>query len=798
MNVTAYGLSMLARGNNFQFTRIQSKIFCTMKSKVLSYGSVDISENLFASFLDNCSEVLSLRKLHARITVCGLENCNLLGSKLLHCYAKLNLVDESRCVLHRIVDSDLSLWNSLLVGYYRAGNSKEVLIRYLDLKCQKIGLGGSAITVILRSCDDLGKFEFGKKVHVDTFKFNLNGDCFVGSSLIKLYSKANDLESASKVFDEIIDKDLVAYTSIISAYAQCNLSAYKAFQISRRMQKQKLQLNRVTLVSLLQAAVKLGALKQGCAIHGYAIRQGIGMSDEIFETSLMDMYHKCGNPQMAALIFGKMDVRRVGSWNTMIATYLQTGQHLQAFKLFCQMMQENILPDLLTLANTILSCANLNYLLQGKSIHGYMIRMGIEPDLVARTALVDLYSKFDVTKARRMFESLGNKDVVLCNVMMAGFLQNELPLDVINAFNEMVKISIRPNVGSYLNLLSAVSNLREFWMARSIHGYLLRHGFLMNVEIVNQIINTYANCGHVLYARRAFDCVRCRDLVSWTSMMRGYVYHGHHNEAIVLFRLMQKENLNLDSIALTSLIQALSFLGILSSVKEVHCLIYKSLLGRELFVINSLLTAYAKCGRIDIAKCMFDLMVDRCLTTWNAMIAAYGIHGNCVEVLKLFEQMQSAGVRPDEVTFTSILTACSHSGLVEEGLQVYKTMVEEYSIVPSEVHYSCVVDLLSRSGQLKEAYNLVKIMPPTLDSSALCSLLSACRLYGDTEIGEVIVKQMLELEPNNSSLQFLVSNIFAEKGKWDEAAQIRAMAKDKGWKKTPGYSLIELDKQHVR
>ncbi|XP_054801699.1 putative pentatricopeptide repeat-containing protein At3g15130 isoform X1 [Prosopis cineraria] len=564
------------------------------------------------------------------------------------------------------------------------------------------------------------------------------------------------------------------------------------------MQNKKLHLNRVTLVSLLQATIQSGALEQGRAIHGYAIRHGIGMSDEIFETCLIDMYHKCGNPQMAALIFGKMDVRRVGLWNTMISAYLQMGQDLEAFRLFYQMMHENILPDLLTLANAILSCANLNYLRQGKSIHGYMIHMRIEPDLVASTALVDLYSKFDVTKARKMFESLGNKDVVLYNVMMAGFLKNELSLEVINAFNEMVKMSVWPNVSSYLNLLSAASNLGDFRIARSIHGYLLRHEFLKNVEIANQMINTYANCGHMLYARGVFNCVRYKDLVSWTSLMRGYVYDGHHYEALVLFRLMQEENLDLDSITLISLIQALSLLGCLSFVKEVHCLIYKGLLGRELFVINSLMTAYAKCGRIDMARCMFDQMLDRCLTTWNAMIAAYGIHGNHAEVLKLFEQMKSAQVRPDEVTFTSILTACSHSGLVEDGLQVYKTMVQEYSIVPCEVHYSCLVDLLSRAGQLKEAYNLVKIMPLTQHSSAWRALLSACRLYGDTEIGEAIVKQMLELELNNSSLQFLVSNIFAEKGKWDEVAQIRSMTKGKGLKKSPGYSLIELDKQHVR
>ncbi|KAF7833898.1 putative pentatricopeptide repeat-containing protein [Senna tora] len=767
MNVIAYGTNMIWRGQNFHFTRMQTRIFCTIKTKLSTSYSLHISKNSIASFLDYCSGVHILRKLHARIFVCGLENCNYVGSKLLQCYARLSLLAESRCVFQRIISTDHSLWNSLLVGYYRAGNYEEVLIRYLDLKQQKIGLSDSTINVSLKSCIDLGRFYFGTEIHVDAFKFNLNADCFVGSSLIKLYSKNGKMDDATKVFDEITNGDLVVYTSIITAYAQFNHCADKAFQIAYSMQKKKLQPNRVTLVSLLQAAIQLGALLEGRAVHGYAIRKGIGMSDEIFETSLMDMYHKCGDSQMASLIFDKMDVRTVGSWNTMIVVYLQMGQALKAFHLFFQMMRQNIFPDLLTLANAILSCAYLNYLHQGKSIHGYMICMGVHPDLVASTALVCLYSKFDVTKAKKMFKSLGNKDAVVYNVMMDGFLNNDLYLEAINVFCEMVKMSVKPNVGSYLNVLSAISYLRDFRHAKSIHGYLLRHEFLINLEIVNQIIYTYAKCGYMFYAEKVFNRKKYKDLVSCTSMMMGYIWCGQHHEAIVLFRLMQKENLNLDSVTLVSLLQALSFLGCVGSIKEVHCFIYKGLLGRELSVINSLITAYAKGGRIDLARHLFEQMTDRCLTSWNAMIAAYGMHGNCIEVLKLFEQMKSEKVTPDEVTFTSILTACSHSGLVEEGLQVYRTMVEEYTIVPCEVHYSCIVDLLSRAGKLKEAYNLVKSLSLTKNSSAMCALLSACRLYADSEI---------------------------ERGKWDEVAQIRAMTKDIGMKRTPGYSLIQLDK----
>ncbi|KAJ7974349.1 Pentatricopeptide repeat-containing protein [Quillaja saponaria] len=753
-----YGFRLLVRGNN-QFS--QPRIFCTIQGRASPCESSNISGK-FASLLDNCLDAFSLRKVHACVFVYGFGNSNFLGSKLLNCYAKFGMLAESRWVFNRIINSNLSLWNSILVGYFRAGHYDEVLSRYLNLKEMGIGLDGSSVTFGLKSCNELGLLEYGRGMHVDAFKFDLNADCFVGSSLIGFYSKHGKIEDASRVFDEITNKDLVAYTSMITGYARCrDYCAYEAFRVVDSMQKQQLHPNRVTLVSLLQAAAQLEAIKEGREIHGYSIRKGIGRSDEIFETSLVDMYHKCGDPKMAACIFGKMDARTVCSWNTMIAGHLHMGQPSEAFYIFWQMIHENFVPDMVTLANAIFCCAELKYLHEGKSIHGYIVRIGAQLDLVCTTALVDLYSKFNIVLAGRMLDSSGNRDAVLYNVMVAGYLHREFSWEALKAFIEMVATGIKPNIGSILNILSAVSNMKDIRRGRGIHAHVLRHGFIGNVEIENQIINTYAKCGCILYAREVFNRMTYRDLISWTTMMIGYVHNGHADETICLFRLMRRETLDLDSIVLVS-------------------------------IINSLITTYAKCGRVDLARYLFEHMTERCLTSWNAIIAAYAMHGNCVEVLNLFDEMKTEKFGPDEVTFTSILTACSHSGMVEEGLQLFRTMVKEYSMLPCEVHYSCMVDLLSRAGRLEEAYDLVKCMPSTQSSSALPALLSACRVYGDTEMGEIIGRKILELAPERSTSYALVSNLYAEGGKWDEVTRIRAMTKEKGTKCTPGCSLIEL------
>ncbi|CAK9149148.1 unnamed protein product [Ilex paraguariensis] len=674
------------------------------------------------------------------------------------------------------------------------GQSDELLRLYSYVRHQTVGIRSSAILFGLKSCIELGDLEFGRGIHTDALKFGLNISKFVGSSLIGLYSRCGDIEEAAKAFDEIIEKDIVAYTSLITGYAQVgDHRAYEAFRVAYHMQKEEIDPNRVTLVSLLQAASELGALEEGQSIHGYAIRRGIGCSDEVFETSLMDMYNKCGPPNMAATFFARMGSRTVGSWNALISRHLQLGQPLEALHLFFQMVQRNYELDLITLANGLLSCADLENLLVGKIIHAYIVRTGAQLDIVATTALIDMYLKCNhLILAREIFDRIEEKDVISFNVMIAGYLQNGFACQAIEVFYEMVGIGIRLNPVTIMSILSALSDLKDVRQGKCIHGYVFRRGFGSNTEIANQIIYMYTKCGFVQCASRIFKNIKRKDLVSWTSMMMGYLHQGHADEAVTLFRLMQRENLSPDSVTLICLLQAFAQLGFLNLAKEVHCLVQRVSLDIGIPVINSLITAYSKCGKLDMSRVLFEHMAGRCLVSWNTMIAAYGMHGRCVQALKLFDQMKKENVVPDDLTFRSVLAACSHSGLVEEGLHIFRSMKEEYSMIPSEEHYGCMIDLLSRAGRLEEAYDLLRCLPPRQSASALGALLAACRVHGNSEMGETVGRWLLDLEPQNPSTYGLVSNIYAGGEKWKEAAQVRALAKERSLKRTPGYSLIEF------
>ncbi|KAK9118829.1 hypothetical protein Scep_016922 [Stephania cephalantha] len=760
----------------------------------LSYSitPLHLHEQTLVSFLDTCSNFVSLRKIHAFVIVVGLQNHIFLSSKLLSRYAHYGCLAESRRVFNRIINRNLSLWNSILVGYFRTHHYIEVLSLFSKLKQLNIGIDSLTLTVVLKSCAENGVVEFGRGVHVNAVKLGLHIDRYVGSSLIGFYSKCGDIGDARKVFDEMSDRDIVTHTAMITAYAQVDdFCAYDAFKIVMDLQKASLDPNRVTLVSLLQVASKLRLRKEGRFIHGYAIRRGMDCFDEILETSLMNVYIKTGSMNEAESIFRRMHTKNNASWNALISGYIQNGQPCSALDVFYRLVMKNRMPDLISLANGLLGCADLKLLRQGKSIHGHVIRSGIDMDLIATTALIDMYSKCNcVAQAEELFDGVESRDVILFNVLIAAYLENGLAEKAMKTFDRMVKSGVTPNLATMFNVLSAYADLKDIKSGMGIHGYIVRRRLEHNTEIANHILYMYAKCGRIDLAREVFNRVTSRDLVSWTSMMMGCVNYGHADEALALFCMMQKDGMQPDSVTLVTLLKSFSQLGSLKLAMEIHGHAYRIQLDIDIPLIDALATTYAKCGRLDIARVLFECTSQRDLKSWNTVIAAHALHGNCEEALEFFGRMCRDGVEPDESTFTSLLSACSHAGLVEEGLRLFHSMTADYSISPCEKHYSCMVDLLGRAGRLKEAYDLLICFPLSRSTSALTALLSACRLYKNLELGELVGRKLMDIVPECSSTYALLSNIYAEAGKWTEMSNLRTHLIYYDLKKLPGHSML--------
>lgn len=751
----------------------------------------------FAPSFQGCADIRSLKKIHCHVFTHGLCWDVILGSKIVSCYANLGALSESRLVFQKIVNDELSLWNSTMVDYFRAGYPEEVIILYKRLKLHQIGLDGKTITFVLKSCTELENLYLGKGMHVDSLKFGLSGDKFVGSSLIVLSSKLHRMDGSQGVFKEIIDKDVVAYTSMITGYSEIVDSvAWNAFDIAIDMLQGNLEVNRVTMISLLQIAGNLGALKEGKSLHCYSIRRAIVVSDYILETCIVNLYTRCGAYQSAVATL-QNSKGTAASWNAMLSGLTRAGQSFDAIHYLSVMLHEHkITPDSVTFANVISACVEVCYFGYAASIHTYLIRRYIPLDVVLATALVKVYSKCKkITISRHLFNQLIVKDAVSYNAMMYGYLHNGMANEATSLLNYMMAEGIVPDFATVLSLLAAFADQRDLVRGRWIHGFAIRHGFCSDGDVENHILYMYSVCGKPAVARVIFDLLEQKSLVSWTAMMKGCLPYGHGDEVVQLFHLMQKHGEKPDSMSLVTAVQAVSELGHLNGLKQIHCFVYRSLLEKDKITANSLISAYAKCGRLDLSVGLFFSLEYRNLDTWNAIISAYAMHGFYINMLEMFKQMEEENIQPDELTFSTVLTACSHAGLVKDGWRMFNSMTSVYSVLPQEEHYGCMVDLLGRAGHLEDGYKFIKLSTLKDKSTIFCVLISACRTHRNTQLALAISKELLEHGPQKPGIYALISEVYAQEGQWNEFTNTRARANLSGLKKHPGSSFIELMEQ---
>jgi pentatricopeptide repeat protein len=278
-------------------------------------------------------------------------------------------------------------------------------------------------------------------------------------------------------------------------------------------------------------------------------------------------------------------------------------------------------------------------------------------------------------------------------------------------------------------------------------------------------------------------------------MIAGYSQNGHACQALALFNEMQLSDATPDRATMVSVLQACSHFASLYQGNCIYSFIIQNGFEADVLVGTALLDMYSKGGNLQIARQLFDKMLKRDVISWSAMIAGYGMHGHGEDAIALFSQMEQTGVKPDHVTFTHVLCACSHAGLLDKGWQYFKSMKQYYSITPKVDHYACMVDLLGRAGCLGEAEEFIRNMPIEPNAGVWGALLGACRIHSNIGLGERVAEKLFELEPGDIGNYVLLSNIYAAAGKWNDVAKVRVMIKNKGLKKIPGRSLIEVNKK---
>ncbi|KAF5469247.1 hypothetical protein F2P56_013335 [Juglans regia] len=692
-----------------------------------------------ATFFKQCKTLIQAKLLHQQILVQGLTN---MATSLMGTYIACKAPGQAILVLERLVPtySTVFWWNALIRHAVHLGFLEDVLGLYR--KMQRLGWRPDHYTFpfVLKACGELPSYRRGASVHAVVFANGFDSNVFICNAVVAMYGRCGVLDGARRVFEDLCQRgigDVVSWNSIVAAYVQSG-DANNALKIFGRMTADtRICPDAVSIVNTLPACASLGAWSQGKEVHGFAVRCGL-VEDVFVGNAIVDMYAKCQMMDEANKVFERMVVKDVVSWNAMVTGYSQIGRFEDALALFEKMREEKI---------------KLN--------------------------------------------------VVTWSAVIAGYAQRGHGYEALGVFRQMRACGLEPNVVTLMSLLSGCASVGALFHGKETHCYAIK--CILNLEggdsgddlmVINGLIDMYGKCKSTKVARMMFDSMapRSRNVVTWTVMIGGYAQHGEANDALELFSKMlgPKNFLKPNAFTLSCALMACSRLGALRCGKEIHAHVFRNQYDSAMvFVANCLIDMYSKSGDIDAARVLFDNMRRRNDVSWTSLMTGYGMHGRGEEALQVFDEMRRAGWVPDGVTLVVALYACSHTGMVEKGIQYFNDMREEFAVVPGVEHYACMVDLLGRAGRLDEALRLIEGMPMEPTPIVWVALLSACRTHSNVKLGEYAAKRLSELESENDGSYTLLSNIYANARRWKDVARIRSLMKHTGIRKRPGCSWVQ-------
>ncbi|KAL6638437.1 hypothetical protein ACP70R_023932 [Stipagrostis hirtigluma subsp. patula] len=730
-------------------------------------------------------------EIHAATVVRGLRGDRIVSNLLIDLYAKKGLVQRARQVFEELCSSDNVSWVAMLSAYAQNGLGAEAVGLYRQMHRSGIVPTPYVLSSVLSACTKAGLLVQGRLIHVQAYKQGFCSETFVGNALIALYLRCGSFKLAERIFSDMPFCDRVTFNTLISGHAQCG-HGERALEIFDEMQLSGLMPDCVTIASLLAACTSVGDVKKGMQVHSYLLKAGMS-SDYIIEGSLLDLYVKCGDTDTALEIFNLGDRTNVVLWNLMLVAYGQISDVAKSFDIFCQMQAAGIRPNQFTYPCILRTCTCSGEIELGEQIHSLSIKTGFESDMYVSGVLIDMYSKYGwLGKARRILEMLEEKDVVSWTSMIAGYVQHDFCKEALSTFKEMQEFGIWPDNIGLASAISACAGIKAMRQGLQIHARVYVSGYSADISIWNALVNLYARCGRCKDAYSLFEAVEHKDGITWNGLVSGFAQSGLYEEALKVFVQMGQVGVKFNVFSFVSSISASANLAETKQGKQIHCRVIKTGHTSETEVGNALISLYGKCGSIEDAKTQFSEMSDRNEVSWNTIITSCSQHGRGQEALVLFDKMKQECLKPNDVTFIGVLAACSHVGLVEEGLSYFKSMSNDYGIQPRPDHYACVVDILGRAGQLDRARRFIEEMPIAADAMVWRTLLSACKVHKNIEIGELAAKHLLELEPQDSASYVLLSNAYAVAGKWASRDQVRKMMKDRGVRKEPGRSWIEV------
>ncbi|XP_050382365.1 pentatricopeptide repeat-containing protein At2g37310 [Argentina anserina] len=544
-------------------------------------------------------------------------------------------------------------------------------------------------------------------------------------------------------------------------------------------------------------------------------------------SKIINFYSRANHLKQAHKVFDDIPHKNTFAWNALLIGYSTSNMYTDTLRVFSAMLASTspeVKPDNFTITcvmkalGGLFSGSNL-----AKEVHCFVLRNGFDSDVFVANCLMTYYSRCDeVGMARCLFDRMPERDTVSWNSMIAGYSQAGYYGECKELYREMLEsVEFRPDDVTAVSVLQACVQSSDLVFGVEVHRFLNESRIEMNVMLYNALIGLYARCGKFDCAQELFDGMSEKDEVTYGSLVSGFMFHGfvdkamdifrectdrslstwnamisgmvqnnQHEAAIDLVREMQAYGFKPNTVTLSSVLPAISYFSNLKVGKEIHAHTIRNNFDWNIYVATAIIDTYAKSGFLSGAQQVFDQSKYKSLVIWTAIISAYAAHGNAYVSIGLFHKMLGCGIQPDEVTFTAVLTACSHSGEVHEAWKIFNSMIPVYGIRPSVEQYACMVGVLSRAGRLNEAAEFIQNMSIEPSAKVWGALLNGASVARNVELGKFVCDRLFQMEPENTGNYIIMANLYSQAGRWEEADMIREKMKAVGLQKVPGISWI--------
>ncbi|KMS95968.1 hypothetical protein BVRB_003290 [Beta vulgaris subsp. vulgaris] len=729
------------------------------------------------------------RSLHGYAVKCGFHEDEMLTPALISMYANNGDIRVARCLFDRSPINNVVIRNSIIYAHAQNQMPDVALGMFQEMLFADLRPNVATFVSVIPCCEKLNIIYLGEILHGYVIKYGINNQVSVATALISMYEKLGDVHSAVNVFTWMPHKNLLTWNSIISAYvhhgfAQTSLNAVHEMQVAG------LEADLISVINILSACSELHALLLGKSAHAIAIRRGFSLNLNVSNT-LLAFYTHCHQLHSSFKLFKLMASKNIISWNTMISSCVYNGETEKAAAYFSGMQLEGVQPDVVSLISVLPSLQKAGDLAQGMVFHGLALKLGFTYDVTLANALISMYSSCsDLDAAALVFHTMTDRCLVSWNSLITGYRTQNSHKEVTYLFKEMKRNGHNPNYITLLNVLPGCSTLLQ---GKSIHSYAIRIGAIQQTPLVTSLISMYSRFNNIVSCFLLFEAGDQLDISVWNVMMSILLEARETEKTFSFFFELLQTEVKVDYMTILSAVSACIQLNNISVTNSVLAFVIKNGLLRETTVCNAFIDLYAKCGDLPMAREVFKNLLEKDSVSWSVMINGYGLHGDGDAAITLLAEMEDSGMKPDNITYLSVLSACSHAGLAEQSMIIFNSMLYN-GFRPTNEHYGCVADLLGRKGLVLEAYDIVKRMPSEASVSMLESLLGACMVHGNVEIGERVGEMLIYRDPKNTGAYVKLHNIYAGAGRWQDANRLRSMMEERELSKVAGFSMLEGQK----